>query len=68
MGDQRVIADNTHIIGNLQLREAFEFAADFLNLSATPNIPSSNTQYISSVCVSVENTNIPKKVEAEVDL
>ena len=50
-GYQRFIAAKTHIIGNVQLREDFELSADFLNLSAPANIPSSNTQSIRYLCV-----------------
>ena len=50
MGYQSVIADKTHILGNVQLREDFELAADFLNLAAPLKCPDSNTRSISSIC------------------
>ena len=68
MGYQRVIATNTHILINVQLRENFELSADFINLSVPPKIPSSNTKYIISVCGSEEIFIIPNKRNKGVQL
>ena len=68
MGYQRVIAANTHILINVQLRENFEVNADFVNLSVPPKRPSSNIQYSISVCGSEENFIIRNKRKTRVEL
>ena len=62
------MANKTCVLGNVQLRDYLELVADFLNLDAHPNIPSSNNQSISSVCGSEENVIITNKVNTGVEL
>ena len=68
MGYQRVIASNSHIIGDVKLREDFEIATDFIHLDAPPNTPRSNNQSIRYVCGIEENVIIPDNVKTGVEM